>query len=256
MSRYKLTIEYDGSRYKGWQLQEDARSVQGTIIKACKTAFEVDKLELYGSGRTDSGVHALGQVAHLEISTKTPLKLIRQKINDQLPHDINILSVEPTSAKFHARHDAIARSYIYQISRRRNAFGKHYVWWIKDELDAEKMQIAAQSLIGFHDFKSFSNEKGTEKSSLVELQHMAVHEQGELLIVHIVASHFLWKMVRRVVGCLVEVGTGRMSPQHPATWLKTPSTEPAQYTAPPAGLFLERVYYPGEQKSKGFRTLL
>ena len=256
MGKFKLTLEYDGGRFKGWQVQEDARSIQGLLIKAAQTVFETEKVEVYGSGRTDAGVHALGQVAHLDVNSKMPVRLIRQKLNDLLPHDVNVISVDSVSPKFHARHDAIARSYIYQISRRRNAFGKHFMWWVKDPLDVEKMNQAAAHLVGFHDFKSFSNEKGTEKSSKVELQQLKVVEKGDMIIVHIVASHFLWKMVRRVVGSLVEVGTGRMDPAKFKEWLEAPSPEPAKYTAPPAGLFLERVYFPGEQVSKEFKTLL
>jgi tRNA pseudouridine38-40 synthase len=255
MAKFKLIVEYDGTRFKGWQVQEDARSIQGLLINAARIVFETDKVEVYGAGRTDAGVHALGQVAHLDVNTKMPARLIRQKLNEQLPHDVNILGVDVVPQKFHARHDAIARSYVYQISRRRNAFGKHFVWWVKDNLDVRRMNEAAAHLVGFHDFKSFSNEKGTEKSSMVELQKLKVVEQGDLLVVHIVASHFLWKMVRRVVGCLVEVGIGRLDPATFKTWLETPSQEPAQYTAPPAGLFLERVYFPGEQVQTGFRTL-
>lgn len=256
MAKFKLTLEYEGSRFKGWQVQEDARSIQGLLIKAAKTVFETEKVEVYGSGRTDAGVHALGQVAHLDVNTKVPARLIRQKLNDLLPHDVNILNVEAVPQKFHARHDAVARSYVYQISRRRNAFGKHFCWWVKDPLDVARMNEAAAYLVGFHDFKSFSNEKGTEKSSMVELQQLKVVEQDDLLIVHIVASHFLWKMVRRVVGCLVEVGTGRLDPKKMKEWLESPSQEPAKYTAPPSGLFLERVYFPGEKVSTEFKTLL
>ncbi|HOY15692.1 MAG TPA: tRNA pseudouridine(38-40) synthase TruA [Haliscomenobacter sp.] len=256
MAKFKLTLEYDGSRFKGWQVQEDARSIQGQLIKAAKIVFETDKVEVYGSGRTDAGVHALGQVAHLAVDTKMPVKMIRQKLNDQLTHDINVLSVDPVSDKFHARHDAVARSYVYQISRRRNAFGKHFMWWVKDPLDVERMNVAAAHLIGMHDFKSFSNEKGTEKSSKVELQHLKVVEKGDKVVVHIIASHFLWKMVRRVVGSLVEVGAGRLDPEKFKEWLEKPSQEPAKFTAPPAGLFLERVYFPKEKISTEFRTLL
>lgn len=256
MARFKLTLEYDGSRFKGWQVQEEARSIQGFLIKAAKTVFETEKLEVYGAGRTDAGVHALGQVAHLDVKTSMAPKLIRQKLNDQLPHDISILKVEMVPQKFHARHDAVARSYVFQISRRRSAFGKHFTWWVKDTLDAGRMNEAAALLVGFHDFKSFSNEKGTEKSSKVELLQLKVIEKEALLVVHIVASHFLWKMVRRIVGCLVEVGTGRLEPEKMKEWLEKPSQEPAQYTAPPSGLFLERVYFPGEKVSTEFRTLL
>jgi len=256
MARFKLTLEYDGSRFKGWQVQEDARSIQGQLIKAAKIVFETETVEVYGSGRTDAGVHALGQVAHIEVETKMPVKLMRQKLNDQLTHDINILSIDQATQKFHARHDAVARSYVYHISRRRNAFGKHFMWWVKDPLNIDRMNAAAEYLVGMHDFKSFSNEKGTEKSSKVDLLQLKVVEKGDKLIVHVVASHFLWKMVRRIVGSLVEVGTGRIEPGKFKEWLEKPSIEPAKYTAPPGGLFLERVYFKGEKISTEFRTLL
>ena len=148
MGKFKLTLEYDGTRFKGWQMQDDVLSIQGQLIKAAKVVFETDKVEVYGSGRTDAGVHALGQVAHLDVNTKIPVRLIRQKLNDQLTHNINVLSVDVVPQKFHARHDAIARSYVYQISRRRNAFGKHFMWWVKDPLNVELMNAAGKHLIG------------------------------------------------------------------------------------------------------------
>jgi tRNA pseudouridine38-40 synthase len=256
MAKFKLTLEYDGSRYRGWQLQEESRSIQGELLRACRKVFQTDKVELYGSGRTDSGVHALGQVAHLEVKSTLAPKDIRAQLNEILNHDLNILKVEPAKPKFHARHDASARSYVYQISRRRSAFGKHFCWWVKDPLDVAKMNEAAQVLIGFHDFKSFSNEKGSEKSSQVDLLQLKVVEKDELLIVHVVASHFLWKMVRRMVGVLVEVGAGRMDLAQVKAYLDQPgSPEPAKYTAPPSGLFLEKVYYPGERIETTFQTL-
>ena len=135
MSRFKLTIEYDGTRYSGWQMQKGCKSIQGEILDACKDLFGSNEIDLFGAGRTDSGVHALGQVAHLEVTTDQPLIRIRYGINDRLPPDICILNVETAEPNFHARHDAIARSYIYQISRRRTAFGKKHVWWIKDQLE-------------------------------------------------------------------------------------------------------------------------
>jgi tRNA pseudouridine38-40 synthase len=256
MAKFKLTLEYDGSRYRGWQLQEESRSIQGELLRACRKVFQTDKVELYGSGRTDSGVHALGQVAHLEVKSTLAPKDIRAQLNEILNHDLNVLKVEPAKPKFHARHDASARSYVYQISRRRSAFGKHFCWWVKDPLDVAKMNEAAQVLIGFHDFKSFSNEKGSEKSSQVDLLQLKVVEKDELLIVHVVASHFLWKMVRRMVGILVEVGAGRMDIAQVKAYLDQPgSPEPAKHTAPPSGLFLEKVYYPGERIETTFQTL-
>ena len=131
------------------------------------------------------------------------------KLNDLLPHDINILEVEKTSQNFHARHDAKSRSYLYQISKRRTAFGKNYVWWIKDKLDFKKMESASKLFIGMHDFSSFSDDDPEEKSTKVLIDDIQMKEEGDLILIRIVGSHFIWKMVRRIVGVLVEVGRGK-----------------------------------------------
>ncbi len=255
MARYKLTLEYDGSRYSGWQIQKEARSIQGACMDACRKVFQTENFEFYGAGRTDAGVHALGQVAHLDIKTDLAPAAVRMRLNDELPSDINILHAEKAPARFHARHDATARSYVYQISRRRNAFGKKYLWWVKDRLDAEAMRRAAARLTGMQDFRSFSNEKDEEQSSLVKIERLEVIERGDLILVHVIGSHFLWKMVRRIAGVLVEVGRGKMDAGQVRTFMEQASAEPARFTAPPAGLFLERVYYAGE-KYESCRSLL
>ncbi len=254
MARFKLTLEYDGSRYNGWQLQKDARSIQGVCMDACRKVFQTERFEFYGAGRTDSGVHALGQVAHLDVQTELAPAAVRMRLNDELPADVNILHVEKAPARFHARHDATARSYVYQISRRRNAFGKKYMWWVKDRLDAGAMRRAAALLTGMQDFRSFSNEKDEEQSSLVKIEKLDIIERGDLILIHVIGSHFLWKMVRRITGVLVEVGRGKMDPAQVRAFMEQASAEPAKYTAPPAGLFLERVYYAGE-KLEPCRTL-
>jgi len=128
MARFKLYVEYDGTRYSGWQMQKNSKTVQGTLMNAADQIFKGEKADIQGSGRTDSGVHALCQVAHLEVKTMLAPEILRMKFNDLLPHDINILEVEKTHKNFHARHDADKRSYIYQISKRRTAFGKPFVW--------------------------------------------------------------------------------------------------------------------------------
>jgi tRNA pseudouridine38-40 synthase len=247
MARFKITLEYDGARYQGWQIQKDARSIQGVCMDACREVFQTEKFEFFGAGRTDTGVHALGQVAHLDVQTELGAHIIKMRLNDVLPSDVNILRVEKALARFHARHDATARSYVYQISRRRNAFGKKYMWWVKDRLDAEAMRKAARQLTGMHDFRSFSNEKDEAQSSLVKIERLEVMEQGDLILIHIIGSHFLWKMVRRITGVLVEVGRGKMEGEQIREMLQKASAEPAKYTAPPAGLFLERVYYDGDK---------
>ncbi|MEO8399034.1 MAG: tRNA pseudouridine synthase A [Ignavibacteriaceae bacterium] len=170
MPRFKLYIEYEGTRYSGWQIQKNAKTVQGNIHFAIEKIFFTKNFEFKGSGRTDSGVHALFQVAHLDLKTMLAPEIIKMKLNDSLPYDINILEVEKVNPKFHARHDAVSRVYIYQISRRRTAFGKNYVWWIKDKLDFNKMQRAAKYLEGMHDFVSFSDDDSEEKSTKVLIE--------------------------------------------------------------------------------------
>ena len=256
ISRFKLFIEYEGTRYSGWQKQENAKTIQGTIVKAALEIFGDDFIDLQGSGRTDSGVHALSQVAHLGVKTVLAPEIIRMKLNDLLPYDINILEVEKTSQSFHARHDAKSRSYIYQISKRRTAFGKNYVWWIKDKLDFKKMESASKIFLGMHDFSSFSDDDPEDKSTKVLIDSIQLKEDGELILIRIIGSHFIWKMVRRIVGVLVEVGRGRKTEKDILNYLNVKSNEVAKFTAPPSGLFLEKVLYEGEKFSEDFNSII
>lgn len=241
--RLRLTIEYAGTRYSGWQVQKNARTVQGEIERVIRETTGEGAFELYGSGRTDAGVHALAQVAHLDIQTTLPPETLRRRLNDGLPSDINILRLEQVRHRFHARHDAVARSYIYQISRRRTAFAKAFVWWVREELDLARMRAAARRFVGMHDFRSFSDADPGETSTEVLVETLDLHEDGDLIVVHIEGSHFIWKMVRRLVGVVVEVGRGGLSVEDAAALLTAGSGLPARLTAPAAGLFLERVYY-------------
>lgn len=247
MSRYKLTLEYEGTKYAGWQMQKGGKSIQGEILDACRDLFSQDKIEIYGAGRTDSGVHALGQVAHLEVDTDLIPLRIKYGINDRLPSDISILNVEEVNPGFHARYDAVARSYIYQISRRRTAFGKKYVWWIKDNLDINLMNEAASKFPGLKDYRSFTDESQESGSTKVEIKHAKVNEFGDILVFHVIGSHFLWKQIRRMTGVLVEAGRGKLSPEDISSFFQAQSTIPAKLTAPPSGLFLERVYYKNDE---------
>ncbi len=252
MPRFKLTVEYAGTRYSGWQIQKNARTVQGEMDRAVRTVTGRTDFELYGSGRTDAGVHALAQVAHLDVSTNLPADTLRRRLNDELPADINILGAAPVPHRFHARHHAVARRYLYQIARRRTAFAKPYVWWVKEPLDVDRMREAARAFVGMRDYRSFAaadarDEPGdTPPSTLVLVDHLEIIEDGDLLLVSIQGSHFLWKMVRRMVGVLVEIGRGGLPATAVRTFLAGGSAAPARLTAPPSGLFLERVYYQGE----------
>lgn len=255
-SRFKLFIEYEGTRYSGWQKQENAKTIQGKIIKAANEIFGNDFVDLQGSGRTDSGVHAICQIAHFDVKTVLAPEIIRMKLNDLLPHDINILEVEKASQNFHARHDAKTRSYLYQISKRRTAFGKNYVWWIKDKLDFKKMESASKLFTGMHDFSSFSDDDPEEKSTKVLIDDIQMKPEGDLILIRIVGSHFIWKMVRRIVGVLVEVGRGRKTEKDILNYLNVKSNEVAKFTAPPSGLFLEKVLYEGEKLSDELNSVI
>ena len=248
--RFKLTIEYAGTRYSGWQIQKNARTIQGEIDRAVRTVTGRRDFELYGSGRTDAGVHALAQVAHLDVSTSVPADSLVRRLNDELPADINILAAAAVPHRFHARHDAVARRYLYQIARRRTAFAKPYVWWVKDPLNLDRMRDAARVFVGFRDFQSFAASDGDDDrdSTLVLIDRLDIAEDDDLVIVGLAGSHFLWKMVRRIVGVLVEIGRGGLDPAAAATFLATSSEAPARLTAPAAGLFLERVWYKGEAR--------
>jgi tRNA pseudouridine38-40 synthase len=256
MSRFKVYLEYEGTRYSGWQVQKNARTVQGELLEASQKIFNTHQLEFYGAGRTDAGVHALRQVAHLDVQTMLAPEIIRMKINDELPADINVLEVEKAAKNFHARHDAEARSYVYQISRRRTAFAKRYVWWVKDRLELAKMEAAAKHFLGMKNFESFTADDPDEKSTKVQIDGIEMKQAGELILIRISGSHFLWKMVRQMVGILAEVGRGNMAPAKVAGFLAAKSGIPAKYTAPPSGLFLERVYYKGDGRETPLRAVM
>jgi tRNA pseudouridine38-40 synthase len=255
-SRFKIFIEYEGTRYSGWQKQENARTIQGSIIKVSQDVFGDDFIDLQGSGRTDSGVHAICQMAHLDVKTVLAPEIIRLKLNDLLPHDINILEVVKINQNFHARHDAKLRCYLYQISRRRTAFGKNYVWWIKDKLDFKKMESASRHFIGMNNFASFSDDNPEDKSTKVLIDDIQLKEAGDLILIRIIGSHFIWKMVRRIIGVLVEVGRGRKSEEDIIFYLNNKSNEPAKFTAPPSGLFLEKVTYDDESIPTIFTSII
>jgi tRNA pseudouridine38-40 synthase len=274
LPRFRLDVEYAGTRYSGWQIQKNARTVQGEIDRAIRQAFTPREFELYGSGRTDAGVHALAQVAHLELYTSVAPEQLRRRLNDELPSDINIVAVTKVPHKFHARHDAVSRSYVYQISRRRTAFGKPFVWWIKEPLDIGRMRSAATQFVGMQDFRGFTDDDPEQKSTVVLVDRLELVEAGALILIRIQGSHFLWKMVRRIVGVLAAVGRGDVKPADVVDFLhargapppravargrafgalpsgrslepQAQSVDVAALTAPAAGLFLEAVYYEGD----------
>ncbi len=242
-------MEYDGTRYSGWQEQKNARTVAGEIQSAAQKILG-EEIELDGAGRTDSGVHALAQVARLKAKKELkPVKLLNS-LNQILPGDIHIISAEAVGPRFHPRHDAVRRFYLYQISLRRSAFWKKYVWWIREHLDLKAMQKASSLVVGAHDFERFADKRSEEGSTIVVVDRIEMEHRGSMILIRIGASHFLWKMVRRIVGCLAQVGARRLSVDDFAALLNSaPLVKPldqfsvASSTAPSSGLFLERVVY-------------
>jgi tRNA pseudouridine38-40 synthase len=242
--KYRLDLEYDGSGFSGWQKQDDAKTIQGALLTAGIELFADQELDIQGGGRTDAGVHALNYTAHLETSNnKIPPDSIRKKLNDLLPPGIVVLAVAPCPPRFHARHSCIGRSYLYQIARRKSAFQKKYVWWVKEQLNSEAMAEAAQVFTGMHDFASFAEKQELKKSTQVLLNGVYVYEDEEMLRLRVIGSHFLWKMVRRMAGVLVEVGRGKLTSAQVAGYLSAPSQVPSRFTAPPSGLFFEKAFY-------------
>jgi tRNA pseudouridine38-40 synthase len=245
---WKLTLEYDGTRYRGWQAQSNTdRTVAGVLLRAVREVFGPDATA-GGAGRTDAGVHAIAQVAHVKARRRVPVGDIVRGVNDLLPHDVNVLSADLAPPGFHARHDAVSRTYLYRISRRRTAFDKRFVWWVRDRLDSAAMARAALLFVGRRDFFSFCENAEGQQSTVVVVERSVVVEEGQEIRYRVEASHFLWKMVRRLVGTLVEVGRGSVSEVDVATFLEERTTAPARWTAPPSGLFLESVKYPAGGK--------
>lgn len=249
MTSFKVLLEYDGSRYSGWQEQKNARTVMGEVRKAAGEVLG-SEIEMQGAGRTDAGVHAVGQVMHIKVVSpvKHSPEVIKRRLNDLLPADVVILDIEPAPRRFHARHDARSRVYVYQISRRKQAFLKRYVWWIKEDLDLKRMEQAAALLAGRHDFVCFraADASRPDESTIVEVERATIETDEDMIRIRIEASHFLWRMVRRVIGALVKVAKREVTLDEFQRLIDgkcDPKSDVAAWTAPASGLFLEEVRY-------------
>jgi tRNA pseudouridine38-40 synthase len=241
----RLLVEYEGTRYAGWQVQTDARTVAGEILAVLRKTLQ-ESPRLMGAGRTDQGVHAEGQVANFLTRTTLPADAIRERLNDDLPADINVLRAEDVPMSFHSRHDALARRYRYQIASRRSAFFKRLIWWVREPLDLPAMEGAAGDLLGRHDFSSFADRVEEAREPRVRVLEATVRRSDFLISITLEADHFLPRMARRIVGVLVQIGLGRLPREAVRRFLAETVQDPAQWTAPASGLFLERVRYPAE----------
>jgi len=247
MTRYKLTIEYDGGPYQGWQRLGAAPSVQGALEDA------VEKLcgarpDVIGAGRTDSGVHALAQVAHVDLPKSYDVSAVRDALNAHLrPHPIAIIDAEEVDPGFHARFDAIKRRYWYRIINRRAdlALDRGKAWRVVRPLDAEMMDAAAQALVGDHDFTTFRDSACQAKSPQKTLDEIHIVRAGDEVHIHVEARSFLHRQVRSMTGTLVEVGLGKQPVGWVARALAAKDRAACGPVAPPDGLYLVRVGYAG-----------
>jgi tRNA pseudouridine38-40 synthase len=243
--RYKLTLEYDGTGLVGWQRQTNGLSVQEVLETACARLTGV-AVYVQGAGRTDAGVHATGQVAHIDLPAPYPPDKIRGALNFHVrPHAISVLTVEPAETGFHARLSATRRSYLYRILNRRAppALGRNHTWFVAAVLDADAMAAGARHLLGHHDFTSFRASECQAASPVKTLDRLDVLRHGEEIHIVTEARSFLHHQVRNMVGTLKLVGTGQWRPDDVAAALAARDRSAAGPTAPPEGLYLTAVGY-------------
>lgn len=245
MQRFKLTLEYDGTFFVGWQRQHALPSVQG-MLEECFSDFLNEPITVWGSGRTDAGVHATGQVAHVDLPKPYTPFAVQGAINKRLHHiPITILAVEEVSSDFHARFSAISRSYEYKILNQRAApaLERNRMWWVIRSLSVEAMAEAATYLLGHHDFSSFRNSQCQASSPLKTLDELSIERRGDLIVVKARARSFLHNQVRNMVGTLKHVGEGSWSPQKVKEILEAKDRRCAGPTAPACGLYLTAVRF-------------
>ncbi len=245
MPRYRLLIEYDGAAYSGWQRQDNGPSIQGAL-EAAASALDEAPVLVIGAGRTDAGVHATGQVAHLDLVKPIRAAKVRDAINAHLrPHPIAVLEAFDAEPEFHARFDATSRSYLYRIVNRRAdlALERKRAWRLAAPLDAELMQEAAQALVGRHDFTTFRDSNCQADTPVKTLTSISVERHGEEIQVRTAARSFLHRQVRSMVGSLVEVGRGRESVGWIADILAAKDRTRCGPVAPADGLYLTAVGY-------------
>lgn len=245
MHNYKLLIQYDGTRYNGWQRQGNTENtIQGKLNEIIGK-YLGEEIDIAGSGRTDAGVHALGQVASFKTNLFFDVEKFITDINGFLPKDIRVLSAENADDRFHARLSAISKTYEYVIDNGRvsDVFARKYAWRIEEKLDVNQMRLAAEKLMGTHDYTSFCGNKKFKKSPVRTVTDIAIKEQRDKITIAYTGDGFLQNMVRILTGTLVEVGLGKRSADAMTEILHAKNREAAGIMAPPEGLFLKEVYY-------------
>jgi len=245
MPTYRLDIEYDGTDWHGWQIQPDLPTIQHAVEEALATLVR-ERVKVVGSGRTDAGVHAAGQVAHVVLPQPVDTLRIRRSLNGILPRSIAVRAVESVNDTFHARYDAVSRTYRYRISCLDVAIERAYRWRVRPRPDMARMNTAAEALLGKHDFSSFCRTGSETKNRVCDVRSAAWHPdtREEDFLFEIVADRFLHGMVRSIVGTLIEIGHKKRSANSIDGILRAMNRREAGYAAPARGLTLERVEYP------------
>lgn len=243
MANYKLTIEYDGTRYHGWERKRNLDTIQGKIEDVLTRMTGETELNLIGAGRTDAGVHARGMVANIHLKTPIQPEELRSGLNRYLPEDIAVREVRQAADRFHARYNAAGKTYRYTCSLGKNVFQRRYVTRLEETPDVERMRRAAAFLMGQHDFRSFCGNPKMKKSTIRTIDRIDIERRGDLLTFTFHGDGFLQHMVRILVGTLIEVGCGRMEPEQMPDILAAQRRSEAGPTAPAGGLTLMSVDY-------------
>ena len=245
MRNLKLTIRYDGTDFFGWQTQPGKRTVQETIEKAIAEITQEERVRVNCSGRTDSGVHAVGQVANVFTASALSCETLLKAINSKLPDDVCVRELTEVPQSFDANKDAVRKMYRYVIQdgRLQDPFMRKYAWFVRQALDVEAMSRASRCLVGRHDFRCFETEWPNRLTSVRTITHLAVNRFGEFIWIDVEADGFLYNMVRAIAGSLVQVGRGFWPETQIAEILNAMDRRLAGPTAPPEGLFLMRVTY-------------
>jgi len=244
MRNVKLVLEYDGAAYHGWQAQRDPQTLQHVLEQAIARVTH-ERVRVHGSGRTDAGVHALGQVASFHTTSRIPAERLVHAINAHLPDDAAVKSARDVPESFHARYSAKGKHYRYTIlnATTRSPLAQATAWWVRAPLDVEAMQRAAQHLVGTHDFRAFCTQARQKGETTRTVHRLGVRKRGRRITVDVEANGFLYNMVRAIVGTLVSVGRGQRKPAEVGLILKALRRSDAGPTAPPHGLCLVRVVY-------------
>jgi tRNA pseudouridine38-40 synthase len=244
MRRIKFTIEYNGAGYHGWQIQKDHRTVQGILQKALHDMLH-HRVKVVGASRTDAGVHSMGQVAHFDTSRDIPVHNIQRGLNSLIPADMAVIWIEEVDQEFHARYSAVGKDYEYKCFLRpwKSPFMRKFAWHVPRNLDVTAMQQAARYIEGEHDFSSFRSASCAAASPVRRLHSVTLTREQEILLITLSGTGFLQHMVRVITGTLVDIGSGRLSPEDMRIILESRDRSAASKTAPPDGLYLVKVYY-------------